>query len=341
MNSINSLDPVEAPKNNTMVSLDAATKMINSGTPLCIAGPETALDQLPHGNWIGGTSPYFMLADGGVVTEGDFVFVTDLSGLGAVSIVSYGADELPGICAKAPDNSFVVTIIPSGSEVLKHFAADSADYTDAFLKPAVGWIAGVHLSEIGKVSAKVFDGRTGSKYDDRVVAAYVALPADRMVMVEIANIFEPGTGELITFDDTTFDVDSCKINGVATNFAAYVKAKGLDHGKQPLVGDYAGAHINVSLQTVDAVAGKVSLYAPVFAGIDYRFAKPVEDYAASLRARLASQNKQGAVFGCNCILNFLFGELEGKAIGGVAGPITFGEIAYQVLNQTAVLVRVI
>ncbi|MEO0003956.1 MAG: hypothetical protein RLZZ22_1648, partial [Pseudomonadota bacterium] len=45
------------------------------------------------------------------------------------------------------------------------------------------------------------------------------------------------------------------------------------------------------------------------------------------------------VFSCNCILNFLFGELEGKAIGGVEGPITFGEIGYQLLNQTMVAVR--
>jgi hypothetical protein len=44
--------------------------------------------------------------------------------------------------------------------------------------------------------------------------------------------------------------------------------------------------------------------------------------------------------GCNCILNFMFGELEGKAIGGVQGPVTFGEIAYQLLNQTMVVIRI-
>ena len=47
-----------------------------------------------------------------------------------------------------------------------------------------------------------------------------------------------------------------------------------------------------------------------------------------------------AVMACICILNCLFGELEGKAIGGVAGPATFGEIAYQLLNQTMVVVKV-
>ena len=63
------------------------------------------------------------------------------------------------------------------------------------------------------------------------------------------------------------------------------------------------------------------------------------DYAAAFRERLATQDSSGAVMACNCILNFVFGELEGKAIGGVEGPVTFGEIAYQLLNQTMVVVR--
>jgi hypothetical protein len=83
----------------------------------------------------------------------------------------------------------------------------------------------------------------------------------------------------------------------------------------------------------------VSLYAPVFPGVDYRLARPVPDYAAAFRARLAGYDASGAAFSCNCILNFLFGELEGKAIGGIEGPVTFGEIAYQLLNQTMVVVR--
>ncbi|UJW87673.1 hypothetical protein IM737_05455 [Devosia sp. SL43] len=326
---------------NTLLPLDAAEVLIRKGTPLSIAGPEAALDKLSQGNWIGGTSPYFMLAEGGVISDGDFVFVTDLSGVGTVSFASYDVQDLPGLSANAPDNAFAVTIMPSGSQVLKRFAADGADFVDAFLKPAVGWVAGVHLNDIGKVTAKVYDGRTGTKYEDRAVVAYVALPADRVATIEIVNIFEPGSGDIITFDATVFDVETCKVNGESTNFAAYVKARGLEHCKQPLIGDYAGGRINVSLQSVDSSAGNVALYAPVFAGIEYRFARPVEDYAGLFRRRLAEQDTEGAVFACNCILNFIFGDLEGKAIGGVAGPITFGEIAYQLLNQTAVLVRVI
>ncbi len=45
-------------------------------------------------------------------------------------------------------------------------------------------------------------------------------------------------------------------------------------------------------------------------------------------------------FACNCVLNFLYGKLEG-AQAGLPGPFTFGEIAYQLLNQTMVYCDVI
>ena len=36
------------------------------------------------------------------------------------------------------------------------------------------------------------------------------------------------------------------------------------------------------------------------------------------------------------MLNYLYAELEGKKTGSIVGPITFGEIAYVLLNQTLV-----
>lgn len=67
----------------------------------------------------------------------------------------------------------------------------------------------------------------------------------------------------------------------------------------------------------------------------------VGNYAEAFRQRLTERDHSGAVWACNGILNVLFGELEGKAIGGVEGAITFGEIGYQLLNQTFVTVRVL
>ena len=325
---------------NQLISTEDAAALIAKGTPLSIAGPEAELDKLPKGNWIGGTIPYFMLPDGGAVVRQGKVFVTEISGAGNVRFASYGPAELEKISGNCPENGLSIAIIPAGSEAHQNFAKDAANYPDAFLKPTVGWIAGVHLSELGRVKPLVYAGFNGSKSADQAVVAYVELPADKLASVEIVNLFEPGDGDLLQFPQTGFTVKDCLVNGKTMNFAEYVRSKGLEHGKLPLVGDYTGARINASLQNVGAAGEVVSLYAPVFSDIQYHFARPVPDYAAAFKTRLADQQAAGLLMSCNCILNFLFGELEGKSIGGVAGPVTFGEIAYQLLNQTMVTVRV-
>lgn len=326
---------------NGLMNVDAAAVLIEHGVPLSLAGTEAALDKLPRGNWIGGTIPYFMLAGGGAVINDETVFVTDLSSVGMVSVRSYGPDELEGIVSHAPANGFTIVIIPSGGECHRRFAAGAADYKDAFLKPMVGWVAGVHLADIGTVTPKVYDGRTASKSDDRAVVAYVELTDDRFVSVEIVNLFEPDGGDVLRFEETSLEVGLCRMNGHLVNLAKYLEIRGLDDGKLPLVGEHAGAYINVSFQSIDVAGGKVKLCAPVYSGIDYRMAKPVDDYAAALRQRFADQETYGAVFACHSLPNFMFGELQGQAIGGIEGPATFGEIAHLLLNQTSVLLRVI
>ncbi len=324
---------------NELISLAAASELIARGLPLSVAGRESTLRALPAGNWIGGTIPYFMVGSGGVVVDDDRLFVTDLSQVGEVTVAYYAADELARISAEAPANGFSLTIIPAGSEALSRFAKEAATYPEAFIKPTVGWIAGVHLSELGKHTPKVFDGRTGQAHEDGAVVAHVHIPDDKLASVEIVNIFEPDGGDVLHFDQVGFQVGECEVNGRKVNLAAYLQERGAAGGQLPLVGDYAGARINVSFQNIDVDKGEVTLYAPVFPGIDYRLARPVGDYAAAFRSRLAGYDTDGVVFSCNCILNFLFGELEGKTIGGVEGPITFGELGYQLLNQTLVAVR--
>ena len=59
------------------------------------------------------------------------------------------------------------------------------------------------------------------------------------------------------------------------------------------------------------------------------------DYADAF-ARAIPADDDSPAFSCNCILNYLYGKLEGKKTGHVTGPITFGEIAHVLLNQTMV-----
>jgi len=97
--------------------------------------------------------------------------------------------------------------------------------------------------------------------------------------------------------------------------------------------------VYVSIQAMLDKEKSVQFYAPVFEGVSYRIARPVEDYAAKFHVAVPNGAAK-PVFACNCILNFLYGELEGKKTGAITGPITFGEIAYQLLNQTMVFLQI-
>jgi hypothetical protein len=105
------------------------------------------------------------------------------------------------------------------------------------------------------------------------------------------------------------------------------------------VADYCGTRVNVSIQAVDHDAKAVALYAPVFKGVEYRVAAPVADYVGGFTSAMAGATVTPA-FSCNCILNFLYSNLEGKKTGPITGPITFGEAAYQLLNQTLTYLEV-
>ncbi|MCK5268852.1 MAG: hypothetical protein KAR07_11800 [Spirochaetes bacterium] len=132
-----------------------------------------------------------------------------------------------------------------------------------------------------------------------------------------------------------------KDGGVLTkeNFSEYLLRNKIDT-KFPLVSNYNGTMVNVSFQSVDEKEKLVNLYAPVFQGVKYKLAKPVADYVKEFEDKTISANVN-PIFSCNCILNYLYSELEGKKTGNYQGPITFGEIAYQLLNQTMTYLEIV
>jgi hypothetical protein len=168
---------------------------------------------------------------------------------------------------------------------------------------------------------------------------HAALPETHAAEVGIFNIFEQGDGDTIAFPATGFQAREVSINGVETNYAQYISEKRLDT-RLPLVADYYGAKVNVSFQSVDATKQEVQFYAPVFAGLSYKHARPIENYVQQFTSHLPTKLSRQIVFSCNCILNYLYSELEGKQTGGITGPMTFGEVAYQLLNQTMVYLTI-
>ena len=318
------------------MTFDSTSKMIEEGKLLHIAGTESLLKKLPRGKWIGGSTEYFMANEGGKVS-GDLLFVTEFPYLNYF-IKTYNANEISKVTNDAFANGFTILIIPFDSEVHREYAQNAARYDKMFLRNIVGWISGLNLGKEGQTPITV-NGSRAESFTDRAVALHFLTPEDKTVSVNIINIFEQDTDSpLIEFTEEGFSIKKCRVDGKETVFADYIKEKAIDT-KLPLVGDYSGNDINISIKSIEN--GTVNFYAPVFRGIKYRMAKAVSDYEALFNAHISEHKYDTADFSCNCILNFLYGELENKKLDAFNGPITFGEIAYQLVNQTLVYVSIV
>ena len=318
---------------NVLIDINEAVRRINAGQSLLFAGEEKLLSQLPAGKWIGGTIPYFMTNKGGCFCQ-DKIFVTELpAGLGTRTSV-YQQNELSAVYQNTHEGELAFIIMPADSSVHVEFALNAPNYPAFALQPLLGWIAGVSLSELGKTSPKVFCG-SPQPLADAAVVLRIQLPPHLIPQLHIINLFDPGRGDAITFTQTGFSATKALINGREKNFADYLVEKKADT-RLPLVANYCGAMVNVSIKAVDAPIQRVDFYAPVVAGVEYHLADPIENYVSEFEARLKELAPNHIVFSCNCILNYLYSQLEGHRTGGVTGPITFGEIAYQLLNQTLV-----
>lgn len=319
-----------------LVSLHDASALVATGQPMLVAGDASLLARLPRGQWIGGTTPYFMTRSGGVV-ERERVFVTPLEApIESVSIRIYQTGELQNIMGDYPEQGCSFIILPSGSETHLRFDRECLSWPGLFNSPLVGWNAGVLLSEIADTRPKVFDGTTLQSFENAAAVLHATTNKDYAARVEIINPFKQSRGDMITFPHSGFAVTDCLVNGQPWNFADYIHQEGIDI-RWPLVADYAGAQINVSFQGIDDVPKRVRLYAPVFEDVEYRLADPLSNLAEFFGEEFDARRVKPA-FSCNCILNFLYAELEGKRTGNATGPITFGEIAYMQLNQTLVYV---
>lgn len=317
---------------SVLQSVAQVSALIRSGKPLMLAGDEALLAQLPAGDWIAGTIPYFIGDDGGVCTR-DAIYVTELpASVESVRIDRYDQLSISSVYDDGADFGFSLIVIPASSPTHLSFALSAPTYPSFGSKPLVGWISGLHLSDLGKQAPKVFDGRTREALDNGALVLRAKLAPGKVADVGIVNIFEASDGAAIEFAADGFSAKEALIDGERQSLAAWMERTQVDT-RYPLVADYMGTRINVSFQAVDQGSGEVKFYAPVFEGVTYRLARPATDYVAEFVRRIPDGNADIA-FACNCILNYLYSGLEGKKTGAITGPITFGEVAYQLLNQT-------
>ncbi len=312
---------------------EQVTEMIKEGRVLLLAGDESQLTKLPDGNWVGGTIPYFMTREGGKFTK-DMVYVNDITEeITDFNIKVYNTENIKQIINDSYENGFSYIILPGGSDVFGKYALESPEWKDLYVNPVVGWISGVQYEDFGKVKPKTFAGN--KSYTNSAVVVQAKLPEDKVARVEIINVYEQGDGDEIFFEERGFGNNECLINGKKHDLYQYLNEKSIDE-TLPLVADYAGANINVG-SIWNKETKRADLFAPVFPDTAYKVAKSRDfDYAGEFKEKLSHDAGSHIVFSCNCLFNYVNFGLEGKKIADISGPITFGEIAYHVLNLTFV-----
>jgi hypothetical protein len=320
------------------LTLDETSKLIKENKLLHIAADESLLAKLPEGNWVGGTTPYFITEDGGITCK-NRLFVNEFDFAKAWKISVYDKDSVLNLSKDAYPNGLCFIVVPFASDVAVYYAKESPNSRELLMTPTLGWITGFDLST--ESSAKVFDGSTRKAYDNRAVVLHVELPENRVASIGIVNIFHADEkSPVIEFKEDSLAAGTVRVNGKETVFSDYLSENNVNT-ELPLVADYNGTLVNVSIKAVSAENKTVEFYAPVFAGNEYRFAEPIADYSAVFTEKLGVMGDVAPLFSCNCILNYLYGGLEGKSTPPFSGPVTFGEIAYQLLNQTLVYAEIV
>ncbi|MFK7799830.1 MAG: hypothetical protein AB8E82_20410 [Aureispira sp.] len=324
---------------NRLMSLNEVNQLIDAGRVLTIAAHKDVLKQLQKGNWIGGSIPYFMDKDGGTIDYTQ-IFVTDVTDIITdFKIKTYTEDTVTTTMLEDRyTNGFSLIILPAFSSVHQTYALKIGDQPTLFDRPIVGWVAGTLLDEIGSITPNVVNGATGEVFENGAVVLHGALPDSKYAEVDLVNIYEQGDGDTFTFEEDAFNCIFCNINGQPANLAQYYVDNNIDLDL-PLVADYAGASINISVKHLNEQGRNISFLGPVLHGKEYRVAKPVEDKFNSL-CTLLPEDVTPIAFSCNCAINYAQMDMEHKFTGALKGPFTFGEIAYILVNQAMVTLSI-
>ena len=314
------------------------TEFITKGKKLVLTADEKLLDKLPKGNWIAGTIPYFMDKDGGIKSK-EKIFVDDFTSfVDDFKISNYTAKTIKNIATDGFENGFTVLVISANSQAHIDFSLNSFDYENIFKNPIIGYIAGIDLDNTTTDKAYTYSGTNNEKSNDNAVAIHFKLPDNKIANVEIINIFHRcKNSPIVKFPKTGFVQSKCTIDNKEVNLADYIIENNIDI-KFPLIENQNGALINKSFMKIDEQTKEVEFYAPVFNDVDYVFAEKIDNYVEKLNFATVDK-REDIKYSCNCILNYLFGELENKKIK-LSGATTFGEIAYQLLNQTQILLKI-
>jgi len=316
-----------------LYSLSDAQNLISNGFKGIVAADEKLLKQLPNGDWIGGTMPYFMSEEGGTVTK-EKVLMSQLDPQIEINhINTYAEEELDKIFDEYPEWGVSFIIIPGLSNCAERYPTVVENNPKAFISPIMGWASGVLWEEVTEMTAKIIDGREGSLYNERVIVMHCDLPESITPQVGTINIIEP-TGPKIRFPEYSRELSDAIIDGKKGNIYDYIKSRDSSIA-QAFVTNIRGEVINMSIKSINDDTKTISVWNPANPDYEYQHSDPIDNYEERFEQELKKLGG-GISYNCNCLYNFLFGNLNGKKIGDITGIITFGEIAYLSLNQTFV-----
>ena len=315
-----------------LCTVEEVSAMIQDGKKLLLAGDAKLLSQLPKGDWIGGSTPLFLLHQANRVTSYDKIFVNQLPDFITKTIIKeYDETNIHDIFNDGLQNGFTVLIMPFVKPVTSEYAMNAANFENFATYPVCGWVSGQPLDKILTEKAYTASGVTPSISPEKGVAMHISLPENKYAEINIFNPYEQGDGDVITFDHSGQVAKDVYINGIKRNFADYFHEKKYDGNYLPLVANYSGAMLNISCIPA---GDRMQLSAPVFEHIEYRFAK------INPQITEPNLNSDKIIISFTCVHNFMQPAYCEKYLKKMDGTVVFGEIAYQFVNQTTVYVTI-
>jgi len=316
-------------------------KFIKLGKILHLSGHPSLLTNLPKGNWIAGTCPYFAHNNEGLISD-DLIFVDDFTDIcKSVELKTFDETNIKDV-AKKDFNGFIFLILPIDSPTMLEYTVHSMEYENLFMNPVFGYIAATTVERSGRDKTYCGIGTTGELSSQKAAAMYVELNEGLTARAEVIYLDTPDTTTPVIEFPKTGDVQSdCLLDGKPGNIADFLSTIGHQGSHYcDLVSDLGGAIICKGIKYVDSVSREVGFFNPPFVGDKYHVAKADVDYADEFNRVIADKRaKTHLQMYIGCANYYLGGNLTGRKID-MNGLFGFGEIVYQIVNKTFVTLEI-
>jgi hypothetical protein len=300
--------------------------MIGEGLYLILAGERETLQQLPAGNWMAGSTPsYVSSGQPGEIAKNQ-LYVNQVPEYAVnVEIKTYDAENLRHIFTEGPDNGFTVLLLPFASEILREYALHAFDYENFGLVPLIGWVAGTGNTWESLQTDVVMYGPDATAHLNKAIVMHVGLPADKYAEIHIHSPFKIHSDVTVVFDENTVAPQEALINGERQNLREYMIRHNINF-QYPLIVNLAGINICV---TFNYDASQLTTMTALFKGVNYHFSEPDTQ---------VWEIPQDRIYALCCLYYIINPDPE--KLSQMTGPVTYGEIAYQMVTQSVVYLTI-